>query len=117
MTLESLSIPEYGYWCLVQVQDQEASSHSAGAVFDIDLSYRGEPAQHAALSHAALLLQHGIPLELGPVPDAPSTTSPRTVEALRQLLKPGTTLEAMVGSLVIVRTGLQMYMEWGNELG
>ena len=80
----------------LQVQDRDSSSHSAGAMFDIDLSYRGSRASGTGLSHAALMLQQGIPLDLEPVRDAPSTTSPRTVEALRQLMRPATALEAMV---------------------
>lgn len=79
-------------------------------MFDIDLSYRGSRASGTGLSHAALMLQQGIPLDLEPVRDAPSTTSPRTVEALRQLMRPATALEAMV-SMVCGRGG-----GWGGGI-
>ncbi|RMZ57591.1 hypothetical protein APUTEX25_001791 [Auxenochlorella protothecoides] len=90
--------------------ETDTSCHSAGAVFDIDLSYRGGGYDHA-WTHTSMLLQQGIPLELSKaeIEALPTTASALVVHAVRQLIRPSTHFEAaLLEDVIAVRTSLAL---------
>ncbi|KAL6777743.1 CGL132 [Auxenochlorella protothecoides x Auxenochlorella symbiontica] len=92
------------------LSETDTSCHSAGAVFDIDLSYRGGGYDHA-WTHTSMLLQQGIPLELSKaeIEALPTTASAPVVHAVRQLIRPSTHFEAaLLEDVIAVRTSLAL---------